>query len=72
MYNLAMAHPHIRDCIERSDFDIAEKSAEYSDSDGSDAWRTADNTPSNPCPKRKQQGRLHPMAQPGRKRQRTL
>ena len=71
-YNLAMGHSHIRDCIERSDFDIAKKCTEYSDSDGSDAWRTADSTPSNPHPKRKLQGRLHPMAQVGRKRQRTL
>jgi hypothetical protein len=71
MFNLAMSHPHIRDCIERSDFDIREKWKDYSDTEGSDAWRTADSTPSNPHPKRKQQGRLHPMARPGRKKQRT-
>ena len=62
LYNLAISHPHIRDCILRSSFDITQKWLEYSDSEGSDAWRTADSTPSNPHPKRKQQGRLHPMS----------
>jgi hypothetical protein len=70
-YNLAIGHPHMRDCIVRSDFQIAEWWKDYSDTEGSDVWRTADSTRSNPHPQWKLQGRLHPMAQPGRKKQRT-
>jgi hypothetical protein len=67
----AMVHPNLRDCVERSGWRMADHVFEYSDSEGSDAWRTADSTASTPHPKRKQMGRLHPMAPTGRKKRRV-
>lgn len=67
----ATVHPNIRDCVERSGWRMADHVFEYSDSEGSDAWRTADSTASTPHPKRKQMGRLHPMALTGRKKRRV-